>query len=130
MSLEHIVTPIPLGSDNRISLAHIYLRGLNAYSTNHSCATSYFCAEGNVFFFVKQPDGDIGGIYRVRGEAIRIPVNTPYIDFSQKGARLLAVSMPGFDQNSVEVLPITAQISDRISHLLSIWEIKDTLDFT
>lgn len=100
------VRPLLTRAENsNISAAAIDIVGVGKYVVNVDIDADYTCIKGKATFMIK--DGkEFVRKELTPGHKIRIPARTPYLDFSEKGATLVAINKMAFDPEQVIELPL------------------------
>lgn len=110
MEREFTVRPVLSKKDNpEISMSVIELKGVNRYVFNVENTSVYMCTKGKVTFMINR-DGTFLTRVLTPGQSIKIPPKTPYLDFSEKGATLIAINKAAFDSEQVIELPLPEKL--------------------
>jgi hypothetical protein len=108
------VTNVITKEDNpEISLSVLDLKGINRHVINLETTAVYHCTKGIVTFAIGD-DENLSFVSLTKGKGIIIKPNTPYLDFSEDGATLLAIDKNAFNIDQVKELPISDSLIDQI----------------
>lgn len=97
-----IVFRLPVrNSASEISVALIYLDGINRRVRNPESEARYFCVAGKVSFLVWQ-NGEHTLHELFPGDFVKIPPGSPYQDFGK--GQMISINKPAFNPDKMEVL--------------------------